>query len=301
MKLRYGLAFLLALLIGLTPVVAQERAQDRAQERSSETRPGVLRLLPPDSITEHAIDTPAGKPAYTATAGTLPLFDPSGEHKASVFYVAYRAHNTDAANRPVTFVFNGGPGAASAYLHLGLVGPKRLDFGPSGRDGANAQLRDNPETWLVFTDLVMIDPIGTGWSRTAKPDDAGAYYGVRADAQVMAKIIALYLARSGRTASPKYLLGESYGGYRAAKVTRTLQEEQSVVVSGILMVSPLLEGGLHFGAADRFAARLRAAIAVDRGIGARVAQGLHRGRASQGRTLRDDRLPDDACGSASEG
>ena len=251
MKLRFGFALWLALLIGTAPVVAQERAQERAQNRGQESasRAGVLRLLPPDSVTEHAIDTPGGKLAYTATAGTLPLFDPSGEHKASVFYVAYRTHNTDPATRPVTFVFNGGPGAASAYLHLGLVGPRRLDFGASGRDGANAKLRDNPETWLAFTDLVMIDPIGTGWSRTAKPDDAGAYYGVRADAQVIAKVIALYLAHNSRAASPKYLLGESYGGYRAAKVARALQDDQGVVVAGILMVSPLLEGGLHFGAA----------------------------------------------------
>jgi carboxypeptidase C (cathepsin A) len=264
MKPRYVL-LLLALLVGIVPALAQEPAkppeqgtdqQPRGRGRGAESTPqglGVLRLLPADSVTEHTIDTPAGKLAYTATAGTLPLFDTSGEHKASVFYVAYRAHNTDAAARPVTFVFNGGPGAASAYLHLGLVGPRRLDFGPSGRDGANAQMRDNPETWLAFTDLVMIDPIGTGWSRTAKPDDAAAYYGVRADAQVMAKIIALYVARNGRSASPKYLLGESYGGFRAAKVARTLQEEQGLVVSGILMVSPLIEGGLHFGSADRFA------------------------------------------------
>ena len=154
-------------------------------------------------------------------------------------------------NRPVTFVFNGGPGAASVYLHLGVVGPKLLDFGPTGRDGAGARLRDNPDTWLDFTDLVLIDPPGTGWSRTAKSDDK-SFYGVRADAQLMAKVIALYVNRNGRAASPKYLLGESYGGFRAAKVAHALQDDQGIVVAGTIMVSPLIEGGYIFGGGDRY-------------------------------------------------
>src|SRR5262249_52832891 len=158
------------------------------------------------------------------------------ERKAAIFYTAYVARDAEAATRPVTFVFNGGPGAASVYLHLGLVGPKVLDFGPSGRDGAASRLRDNPDSWLAFTDLVLIDPPGTGWSRAAKADDK-SFYGVRADAQLMAKVIALYLSRNGRSASPKYLLGESYGGFRAAKVAHTLQQEQGTVVSGTIMVS----------------------------------------------------------------
>ncbi|MGE3148829.1 MAG: S10 family peptidase [Pseudorhodoplanes sp.] len=246
----------LVCLAGLALSVARAGAEAPnapKDERASSGRPGMLRLLPPDSVTEHVLQTKDGPLAYVATAGTLPLLDTQGEQKAAIFYVAYRLKDADSAARPVTFVFNGGPGAASAYLHLGLVGPKRLDFGPTGRDGANAHLRDNPESWLAFTDLVMIDPIGTGWSRTAKPDDAGGFYGVNPDAQVMAKMIALYLTRNGRIESPKYLLGESYGGYRAAKVAKVLRQEQGIFVSGILMVSPLLEGGLHFGHAERFA------------------------------------------------
>jgi carboxypeptidase C (cathepsin A) len=152
----------------------------------------------------------------------------------------------------VTFAFNGGPGAASAYLHLGLAGPRIADFGPEGRDGANARLTDNPDTWLAFTDLVFIDPIGTGWSRTVKPDDAKSYYNVRTDAQVIAKAVALYAAKNARSASPKYLLGESYGGFRAVKVARALQRDQGIVPAGIIAVSPLLEGSLQFGA-NRFA------------------------------------------------
>jgi carboxypeptidase C (cathepsin A) len=240
----------LAVSAGVSLASGQERPQRNAPSGQGEA--GVLRLLPADSVTQHSIETVDGKLDYTATVGTLPIFDQGGERKASIVYVAYAARNGDSANRPVTFVFNGGPGAASTYLHLGLVGPRRIDFGASGRNGATPHLRDNKETWLAFTDLVMIDPIGTGWSRTAKPDDASKFWNVRADAQVIAKVIALYVARNGRSSSPKYLLGESYGGYRAAKVAHTLQEEQNIIASGILMVSPLIEGGLHF-AGGRYA------------------------------------------------
>ena len=194
----------------------------------------------------------SGKLAYTATAGTFPLFDQSGERSAAVFYTAYVAKSAGPANRPVTFVFNGGPGAASAFLNLGLVGPRIAEFGMNGRDGSDVRLIDNPDTWLAFTDLVLIDPVGTGWSRAAKPDGGRAFWGVRSDADAMAKVIALYVAKNSRAASPKFILGESYGGFRAAKVARMLQSDQGIVVSGILMLSPMLEGAFEFGG-DRFA------------------------------------------------
>lgn len=230
-----------------------EKTTDDAAGKSESRRSaradtaGVLALLPPDSVTEHTA-TIDGRPlAYTATAGTLNLYGQTGDRTAAIFYTAYVAKDAPA-DRPVTFVFNGGPGAASAYLHLGLVGPKILDFGPSGRDGANARLVDNAQSWLGFTDLVMIDPIGTGWSRTVKADDAANFYGVRPDASTMAKAIALYVAHNNRAGVPKYLLGESYGGYRAAKTADALRQEQGLIVAGIIMVSPLLEGQLIFGA-----------------------------------------------------
>jgi carboxypeptidase C (cathepsin A) len=224
--------------------------QRQPEQRPAEARESVLRLLPADSVTQHSIDIPGGKLAYTATAGTLSLFDQSGERLAAIYYTAYVANNAETANRPVTFAFNGGPGAASAYLTLGLVGPKILEF--PGNDPATARLQDNPQTWLGFTDLVMIDPVGTGWSRPAKADGGSAFYGVRQDAQTLAKTIALYLGKNGRGNSPKYLLGESYGGFRAAKVAQALQRDQGIMISGIVMVSPLIEGGLTFGG-SRFA------------------------------------------------
>lgn len=259
--IRYG-AIALALVSLLASAWAQDTARPApsAQHRDtshqdsprakSESGGGVLNLLPADAVSDHTIDLDGRKLAYTATAGTLNLYDQSGQRSAAMFYTSYVAKDQNekqGSDRPITFVFNGGPGAASAFLNLGLVGPRRLDFGPTERDGAHAKLVDNPQSWLAFTDLVLIDPIGTGWSRTAKADDAKNFYGVRQDAQAIAKTIALYLSHQGRTGSPTYLLGESYGGFRAAKVASALSDEQGIVVSGIVMLSPLLDGALTFG------------------------------------------------------
>jgi carboxypeptidase C (cathepsin A) len=264
---RVVVAFMLVVLAGTA--VAQDRPgrggdrpnrQEQSQQGGSDHEqggPGVLSLLPGDAVSEHSIDTPNGKLAYTATAGTLSLFNQSGDRSAAVFYTAYvaktSADKTDNhAARPLTFVFNGGPGAASAFLHLGVVGPRIAQFGMAGHDGADVRLVDNPDTWLGFTDLVLIDPIGTGWSRPAKPDGGSAFWSVHGDASSMAKVIALYVAKNGRVSSPKFILGESYGGFRAAKVARAVQSEQGIVISGILMLSPLLEGAFQFGG-DHFA------------------------------------------------
>jgi carboxypeptidase C (cathepsin A) len=258
MTVRPLFRFALALALGaaVTSAAAQDAARghgsraERGDAAPSENRTAgggsILRLLPADSVSEHSIDLGHGKLAYTATAGTLPFFDQSGEKSAALFYSAYVTKDA-GANRPLTFVFNGGPGASSAYLHLGVAGPRILDLEPGGRDAAHAELRDNPDTWLAFTDLVFIDPIGTGWSRTVKADDVKHFFGVNSDAEAIAKAITLYVDHNNRAASPKYLFGESYGGFRAAKVARALPREQGLSVAGIIMLSPLLEGWLTFG------------------------------------------------------
>jgi carboxypeptidase C (cathepsin A) len=221
---------LLALLLaGATTVaLAQERPRraqaPQTEQRQAAPQDGVLRLLPADAVTEHSADLGGNK----------------------LFYTAYVAKDAGSTSRPITFVFNGGPGAASAFLNLGAVGPRIVEFEPNG-DGSAARLVDNPDTWLGFTDLVMIDPVGSGWSRAAKPDGGSAFWSVQGDADALAKTIALYLSKNGRSSSPKYILGESYGGFRAAKVARALQREQGIIVSGIVMVSPMLEGSLLFG------------------------------------------------------
>lgn len=237
-----------ACLLAAVLLALPARAQDHpgAEHPSERPAPGVLALLPADSVTSHSIDLNGRTLAYTATAGTLPLYDEHANRIAAVYYTAYVAKGGDPASRPITFAFNGGPGAGSAYLHLGLVGPRIVDFGPDGSVAVAPKLRDNPQTWLDFTDLVLIDPIGTGWSRTANPDDGKKFWGVRQDAQVLAKVVALYVARNGRAASPKYLLGESYGGMRVPKLAQALRADQGMLVSGLVLLSPFLDAGFDW-------------------------------------------------------
>ncbi len=161
------LAFLLRLVsvIFLAGAVGTAMAQDaspgKAPDKETRREPAqnILRLLPADSVTEHSIATAQGKARLhrdRRNAGLLRSIRQPGAPRCST------PPMSKGANRPVTFAFNGGPGAASAYLHLGLVGPRVLELGPDGHDATRATLRDNPETWLAFTDLVLIDPIGTG-------------------------------------------------------------------------------------------------------------------------------------------
>jgi hypothetical protein len=143
MRLRH-LALLIALLVPAATFAQQPKTPPQRQQDA-----GVLRLLPEDSVSDHSIKTRDGKKLdYATTAGTLDLFGQDGQRMAAIFYVAYVRKESNA-RRPVTFVFNGGPGAASAYLHLGLAGPRIASFGPDGRDGANAKIVDNPDTWLA--------------------------------------------------------------------------------------------------------------------------------------------------------
>lgn len=208
---------------------------------------GPLALLPADAVTRHTIALGGRTLAYTATAGTMPLFDRDGDWSAAVFYTAYVLDGPATETRPVTFVFNGGPGASSAYLQLGLAGPRAVTADVV-RNPARARLHDNPDTWLAFTDLVFIDPVGAGWSRAARADKAEDFWGEGVDAQTLAKVVALYLAQNLRSGSPKFILGESYGGYRSVKVARALQREQGVLVNGIVMLSPFTDGRLRSGA-----------------------------------------------------
>jgi carboxypeptidase C (cathepsin A) len=232
-------------LLAVPPAAADEPAKSDKGEKSdkAEKEQNLLGLLPADSVTTHSVQAGAQRLNYTATAGTLTLRDDKGEKSAAMFYVAYTLQGGQAAARPVSFFFNGGPGAASAYLHLGAAGPMALEFPPGNEaDGGAAKLRENPDTWLPFTDMVFIDAVGTGWSRPAKADDAAkAFWGVKQDAQTFAKAVALWLEKTGRGASPKYLVGESYGGIRSLKVARELQMQQSTILDGIVMVSPAIE------------------------------------------------------------
>ncbi len=196
--------------------------------------------LPADSVTEHTIILGGQPLSYKATAGTLPVFGAKGEIAAKIFYVAYVAENRD--NRPVTFAFNGGPGASAAFLHLGAIGPRIVAFSENGAEPVRpVQLADNADSWLAFTDLVFIDPVGTGYSRAASGEEGEhSFWGVDKDADSVAQFVSLYLARNGRELAPVYLAGESYGGFRAALLADRLLAK-GLNVKGATLISPALE------------------------------------------------------------
>jgi len=194
--------------------------------------------------TQHSIDL-GGKPLhYTATAGTLPLKDAKGATTAEIFFVAYAAKGGGGpASRPVTFVFNGGPGAASVWLHLGALGPRRVVMTELGLTPPPPPGRvvDNQESWLAFTDLVFIDPVGTGYSRPAKGHKQSEFSGLEEDTRAVADFIRLYTTRYDRWGSPKFLAGESYGTTRAANLAAYLQDRYGMNLNGIVLISPVLD------------------------------------------------------------
>jgi carboxypeptidase C (cathepsin A) len=246
--LRRSLSALAALLALAALAVPTVRADDKLAAQAPATAP--LQLLPADSVTHHKLHVDGKDIAYTATAGTLPLRDGKGEKQADIFYVAFlRDDAGDAAQRPITYAFNGGPGAASAYLNIGALGPRALDFGNAGKLPPSIDhVIDNPDTWLPFTDLVFLDPVGTGYSRAAGGDDAAKkFWSVKPDLDALAQIIRLHLTRVGRLTSPVYLVGESYGGFRAARLAQLLSSQQGIAPSGVMLISPVLEFRLMNG------------------------------------------------------
>jgi carboxypeptidase C (cathepsin A) len=200
--------------------------------------------LPPDSTTKQTLALPGRTLAFTATAGSIRLFDDKGEPQADIAYTAYQLDGADAASRPVTFLFNGGPGASSAWLQLGNLGPWRLAINGDAVDSsASPNLQPNAETWLDFSDLVFIDPVGTGYSRfvATGEDVRKRFFSVDGDVNSIALTIRRWLEKSNRLMSPKYVVGESYGGIRGPKIVRELQNEQGVGVRGLILVSPVLD------------------------------------------------------------
>jgi carboxypeptidase C (cathepsin A) len=222
---------------------------------AGESAPGAL---PGPVTTRHAILASGRRLDYRAVAEALPLFDRKGSETAEIFTVSYLGERPAGAPRPVSFVFNGGPGAASVFLQLGALGPRIL---ATPADGAAPQppfqLVDNEATWLAFTDLVFVDPVGTGFSRgvgkAADPDKP--FYDVHADLDSLAATIRLWLTRHRRWRSPVYLVGESYGGFRAAALAQELPRDGSATPSGLVLVSPALDlSALHPGPRDLLAA-----------------------------------------------
>ena len=252
------LAALLVLLLDLcAPIAGAQPAVDpkspaAEKQRQAGGKPEAEKkatadTLPADAVTTHTITLDGHEFAYTATAGTLTLANEKGDRTAEIFYVAYILNGAARATRPITIAFNGGPGAGAAYLQVGALGPRVLDYG-TGRElpFTSGKTIDNPDTWLDLSDLVFVDPVDSGYSRSALSTDETRkeFLGVRPDLEAMGQIIHQLLTKLDRLDSPLYLAGESYGGFRAARLPRILAADQGLVVRGTVLISPALEFSL---------------------------------------------------------
>ncbi len=244
------LLFLVSLFASL-PVTGQQARQGPTPADTPEASPKPAASPTPEAkkeapeqppiITHHEIHVGGKTLHYTATAGQMPLKNSdTSEIEAHIFYIAYTLDGQAAERRPLTFSFNGGPGSASVWLHLGAIGPKRVRMQPDGMMPAPPyQLVDNEYTWLDQTDLVFIDPVGTGYSRAVKRDQTKKFLGLRGDIESVGEFIRLYLGRYERWASPLFLVGESYGTTRAAGLSGYLVE-RGIAFNGIMLISSIL-------------------------------------------------------------
>jgi carboxypeptidase C (cathepsin A) len=210
--------------------------------------------------TSHTLTVDQRQLTYTATTGRVVLrkevltdgkFD-GHLPKAEVFITAYTLDDADATERPVTFAFNGGPGSSSVWLHLGLFGPRRVVSGDAGDPAPPPYgLVDNTESLLAHSDLVFIDPVGTGYSRAAKNEKPAEHHGFQADIESVGEVIRLWTSRNGRWLSPKFVAGESYGTTRAGGLAHHLQNRHGLYLNGLILISAVLEfGSLDFTAGN---------------------------------------------------
>lgn len=223
-----------------TPPAAGEAGSKPAEAAKPKLDP-----MPEDKSVAQTITVNGKTLHYTATVGTITLKSDEGKPTGDVTYIAY-VLDTPAGqphNRPVTFALNGGPGASSVYLNLGAIGPKHIAFANEGDSPSDpALLTDNPGTWLDFTDLVFIDPVGTGFSRS-EVDEAETrklFYAPTPDVQYLSLVIYKWLVKNDRLLDKKYLIGESYGGYRGPRIAYYLQGTLGVGLNGVVLVSPYL-------------------------------------------------------------
>ncbi|MBS0589784.1 MAG: peptidase S10, partial [Proteobacteria bacterium] len=228
-----------------TPIWADDRAPGPTKDATTKVDEGKLPPFPADKAVKQTT-TIAGKTiAYDATVGSLPVLDDKGKTMADVMFIAYTVPGKD---RPITFALNGGPGASSVYLNMGALGPKRVAFGAEGNAPSDpATLIDNPGTWLDFTDLVFIDPVGTGFSRSRVSEEEAKkhFYTTQADIEYLSRIVYDWLVKNHRLMSRKYLVGESYGGFRGPRMTHYLQTRLGVAMNGNVLVSPYLDPGVQ--------------------------------------------------------
>jgi len=235
--------FLLVAMVagGCVPCRADEAT---AAKKSADERSAPSRGLPAEVVTNHTVTLNGERVAFTARAGAVHLRDAQNDApQADVAYVSYERAGVESLSRPVAFVFNGGPGAGSAWLGLGALSPWRLHMASPLSPSAPPTIVENAETWLAFADLVFVDPPATGFSKILGDgeDLRKRFFSVQGDSDALAVVLRKWLTTHGRLASPKYLVGESYGSFRAVKLLHALRERESVGVSGLILISPVLD------------------------------------------------------------
>jgi carboxypeptidase C (cathepsin A) len=185
------------------------------------------------SVSRHHFTINGNQVAYRATAGYLTIKDKKDQPSAHIFYTAYDLDSNYTGDRPLTFIFNGGPGSASIWLHMGAFAPVKVSNAQSGYS-------NNPYSWLPFTDLVFIDPVGTGFSQPIKGVDAKNFFGYHEDVKSIGAFISKYITVHHRKSSPKFLAGESYGAVRAIGLAAYLQDSLQIKLAGLTLISPAL-------------------------------------------------------------
>jgi carboxypeptidase C (cathepsin A) len=195
----------------------------------------------PLSVTKHSVRAGSRQLNYTVTTGFMPIKDRAGETEAKIFFMAYTLDGVqNPKDRPLMFSFNGGPGSSSVWLHLGALGPKRVKMLDDGlMPPPPYELVDNEHTWLTETDLVFIDPVGTGYSRVVKQDQTAKFFSLNGDIESVGEFMRMYLVRNERWASPLFLVGESYGTTRASGLAGYLFE-RGIAFNGIALVSSVM-------------------------------------------------------------
>ena len=217
-------------------VADQDNAGGKKPEKDTYEVPAVK-----PAVTRHKIIVGGKEITYTATVGQLPILNDAGETEAQIFFIAYAVNSSvPSSRRPLLFVFNGGPGASSVWLHLGAAGPRRVQMLADGSmPPPPYRLVDNEFTWLDKADLVFIDPVGTGYSRAVKPELTKKFASVQGDIDSVGRFIRLYLTRYERWSSPLFLVGESYGTFRAAGLSEYLVEH-GIALNGIVLASSIM-------------------------------------------------------------
>ena len=242
----HAVCLLAALLLAAPGLADTAPAQTAPHSEAAHAQAAeALPPLPDDSVTHHTLILAGPTLHITATAGAVRLTGAQGQPEADIAFLSYTLDDADPATRPVAFAVNGGPGAASAWLQLGALGPWRLALQGPPSPSAPSTPVPNAETWLDFTDLVFLDPPGTGFSRLARDSEElrRQFFSVEGDIPPLAEVIRRWTVRQGRTASPRLIVGESYGGFRGPRLVRALQSEQGLGVTGLVLVSPVLDFG----------------------------------------------------------